>query len=80
MDPNRPGTRGGFFAVPDIGPPASDTPGGVSLQKWDVEDAVPYSPKSIRRADHSDRSGGFTRLPSSKTYQSRVWLRALPGE
>ena len=35
---------------------------------------------SIRRAETSDRSGGFTRLPSSKTYQSRVWLRALPGE
>ena len=39
----------------------------------------PYSPISIRRANTSDRSGGFTRLPSSKTHQSRVWLRALPG-
>ena len=26
------------------------------------------------------RSGGFTRLSSSKTYHARVWLPALPGD
>ena len=40
---------------------------------------TPYSPISIRRAETSDRSGGFTRLPPSTTYQSRVWFPALPG-
>ena len=34
---------------------------------------------SIRRADASDRSGNFTRLSSSTTYQARVWPPALPG-
>ena len=34
----------------------------------------------IRRAETSDRSGGFTRQPSSGNYQSRVWLPALPGD
>ena len=33
----------------------------------------------IRRAETSDRSGGFTRVTSSKTHQSRVWPPALPG-
>ena len=62
----------------------------------DVEDAVPYGMKDplfqkkqgiskilfvpIRRADHSDRSGGFTRLMSSKIHQARVCPRALPGK
>ena len=36
-----------------------DTPGGVSLQEWDVEGTVPYCPISIRRAETSDWSGGF---------------------
>ena len=129
MDPNRPGPRGGFFAVPcgpnhgsfalrrrilrckirgrvmtrpygmnsirgawgqnNVGTPhprcpryrtkCPDTPPGVSLQEWDVGDAVPYGMNSIRGAEASDWSGGFTRLPSSTIHQSRVWLPALPG-
>ena len=34
----------------------------------------------IRRAETSDWSGGFTRVTSSKTYQTRVCLPALPGQ
>ena len=34
----------------------------------------------IRRAETSDRSGGFTRLSSSKIHQARVWPPALPGD
>ena len=33
---------------------------------------IPHVPNSIRRADTSDRSGGFARLPSSKTHQARI--------
>ena len=32
----------------------------------------PYRPNSIRRAENSDRSGSFTRLPSSKIHQARI--------
>ena len=35
-------------------------------------DGVPYGSTFIRRADTSDRSGGFTRLPPSTTYQARI--------
>ena len=34
----------------------------------------------IRRAETSDRSGGFTRLSSSKIHQTRIWHPALPGD
>ena len=42
-------------------------------------DGVPYGPNSIRRAETSDRSGNFTRLPSSKTYQARIGPRHCRG-
>ena len=45
-----------------------------------AEDGVPYAPNSIRRAEASDRSGSFTRLPSTNIHQARVWPPALPGD
>ena len=59
--------------------------GGHPPWERDVEDAVPYRvnfiprTNSIRRAEPSDRSGGFARVPTSTIHQARVWLPALPG-
>ena len=82
MDPNRPGPRGGFFAVP-CGPNHGSFALRRRILRCKIRGRVmtrPYGMNTIRRAETSDRSGGFTRLPSSKTYQARVWLRARPGD
>ena len=48
---------------------------GCPYSNRDVVGAVPYSEEMlvpIRRADHSDQSGGFTRVPISNIHQARI--------
>ena len=59
-----------------IGGWARDEISPVSSETGDLK--ILFVP--IRRADHSDRSGGFTRLMPSKIHQARVCPRALPGK
>ena len=56
---------------------------GISYQNCSSHYAgggVPYGPNSIRRAEASDRSGGFCSPYDSQNLSGLNWLPALPGK
>ena len=77
------GRRGQCRPPYDIKNPPFPWKQGISLINCSPQyagDGVPYGPISIRRADTSDQSGGFSSPYGSQNLSGPNWPPALPGD